>query len=177
MNSLMTLGEPIGKLLKQRRETLAVCESSMAGLLSAALVSVPGASAYFLGSTVVYTLESRRQFLAITDETMKSTRSATEEYALLCAHSIHTSLGGTWALAETGATGPASNPYKDPPGTAWIAVTGPIERTLKISTGHNRREENMWQFAEAALGLLEECLHEQCLLEEGAIERATTGKK
>ncbi len=160
MHSLVTLGSPVGELLKQDKQTLAVCESSIAGLLSAALVSVPGASAYFLGSTVVYTLESRRQFLDMSDNEMKGIRSATEEYALLCARSIHQKLGSTWALAETGATGPASNPYKDPSGTAWFAVTGPIERTLQINTGHNRREENMWQFAEAALGLLEECIRE-----------------
>ncbi|MBQ0721588.1 MAG: CinA family protein [Gammaproteobacteria bacterium] len=160
MNSLVTLGQPVGELLKQNEQTLAVCESSIAGLLSAALVSVPGASAYFLGSTVVYTLESRRQFLNMSDEAMKGVRSATEEYALLCARSIHQTLGGTWALAETGATGPASNPYKDPPGTAWFAVTGPVEKTLQINTGHNRREENMWQFAEAALALLAQCIGE-----------------
>jgi len=160
MKSLVTLGSPVGELLKQREQTLAVCESSIAGLLSAALVSVPGASAYFLGGTVVYTLKSRRQFLDMTDEEMKGIRSATEAYAQLCARSIHKTLGGTWALAETGATGPASNPYKDPPGTAWFAVTGPVEKTRQITTGHNNREENMWQFAEAALGLLEECIRE-----------------
>lgn len=160
MNSLVTLGKPVGELLKQRKQTLAVCESSIAGLLSAALVSVPGASAYFLGGTVVYTLESRRQFLKMSDEAMRGIKSATEDYALLCARSIHKSLGGTWALAETGATGPASNPYKDPPGTAWFAVTGPIERTLQINTGHNDREAKMWQFAAAALALLEECIRE-----------------
>ena len=165
MNSLIALGKPVGELLKQEEQTLAVCESSIAGLLSAALVSVPGASAYFLGGTVVYTLESRRQFLDMSDSDMKGIRSATEEYALLCARSIHKTLGGTWALAETGATGPASNPYKDPPGTAWFAVTGPIERTLQIKTGHNRREDNMWQFAEAALGLLEECIREAARLD------------
>ena len=160
MNSLTTLGNPVGELLKTHQQTLAVCESSIAGLLSAALVAVPGASAYFLGATVVYTLESRRQFLDMSDADMKGIRSATEEYALLCARSIHKTLGATWALAETGATGPASKPYKDPPGTAWFAVTGPVEKTLKITTGHNRREENMWQFSAAALGLLEQCIRE-----------------
>lgn len=160
MNLLSTLGNAVGELLKQSEQTLAVCESSIAGLLSAALVSIPGASSYFLGGTVVYTLESRRRFLGMSDTDMKGIRSATEEYALLCARSIHQQLGGTWALAETGATGPASNPYKDPPGTAWFAVTGPIEKTLQINTGHNYREANMWQFAEAALGFLEQCIHE-----------------
>ncbi|OUS05522.1 hypothetical protein A9Q90_06550 [Gammaproteobacteria bacterium 54_18_T64] len=164
MHSLLTLGKPVGELLKQGNQTLAVCESSIAGLLSAALVSVPGASAYFLGGTVVYTLESRRQFLDMSDSDMKGVRSATEKYALLCARSIHNTLGGTWALAETGATGPAANPYKDPPGTAWFAVTGPIEKTLQIKTGHNKREENMWQFAAAALGLLEEYICEAATL-------------
>ncbi len=165
MNSLIALGKPVAELLQQSEQTLVVCESSIAGLLSAALVSVPGASAYFLGGTVVYTLESRRQFLDMSDDEMQGIRSATEEYALLCARSIHKKLGSTWALAETGATGPASNPYKDPPGTAWFAVTGPVERTLQIKTGHNNREENMWQFAEAALSLLKECIREAAALD------------
>ncbi|OUS12413.1 hypothetical protein A9Q89_05870 [Gammaproteobacteria bacterium 53_120_T64] len=166
MNSLLSLGKPVGELLKHSGQTLTVCEPSTAGLLSAALVSVPGASAYFLGSTVVYSLESRRQFLDMSDSEMQGIRSASEEYALLCARSIHKTLGGIWALAETGATGPTSNPYKDPPGTAWFAVTGSIERTLQIKTGHNNREENMWQFAEAALGLLEQCIRETAAVEK-----------
>ena len=158
MHLLTEIGEAVGDLLKERDETVSVCESSIAGLLSAALVAIPGASRYFLGGTVIYTLESRRQFLGITDEDMNGIRTATEEYALLCARAMHQKMGSTWTLAETGATGPASNPHKDPPGTACFAVIGPIERTLKIATGHNRREDNMWEFAEQALVFLEETI-------------------
>src|SRR5213596_2568333 len=54
MNELTTLAASLGTLLKERKETIAVAESSAGGLISAALLAVPGASAYFLGGSVIY---------------------------------------------------------------------------------------------------------------------------
>lgn len=149
--------------LKRRGETIAVSESSMGGLVSAALVAVPGASDYFLGGATIYTHESRMQLLGMDKSALKGIRPATEEYALLCARTMHQKLASTWALAETGATGPDANPYRDPPGTAWIALVGsteqgPVELTLRIDTGSNSREANMWTFARQALDFLLETL-------------------
>lgn len=161
MNSLTTLASPVATMLIARSQTLAVCESSAGGLISAALVSYPGASAYFLGSTVVYTLLARDQLIDVNGEEMEGIRPASEAYALLCARKIRAKLGSDWALAETGASGPSGNPYGDPPGHACFAVSGPIERTLTITTGNDNRENNMWIYAQQALNLLVECLAEQ----------------
>ncbi len=158
MNRLLNMAEAIGETLKNTGQSIAVCESSAGGLIAAALVAVPGCSAYFLGGSVIYTLAARRALLGISDQSMQGIRASTEDYALLCARTQRKLLNSDWALAETGASGPAGNPYGDPPGHACFAVSGPVECSLTIATGHNRREDNMWEFADAALQLLAQCL-------------------
>jgi nicotinamide-nucleotide amidase len=158
MSELETLAASLGALLKERRETVAIAESSAGGLISAALLAVPGASAYFLGGGVIYTQVARRALLRLPDESLKGMRSSTEAYALLKARTIRELLGATWGLAETGASGPTGNRYGDAAGHACIAVAGAVERTITIETGHSDREQNMWAFAKRALELLETSL-------------------
>jgi nicotinamide-nucleotide amidase len=157
MQSLTRLGSAVGALLKSRKETLAVAESSAGGLINASLVAVPGASAYYLGGVIVYTYAGREQLLGITNEEMQGMRSATEAYARLVARRVREKLGATWALAETGASGPGGNRYGDAPGHACFAVSGPFEAATTLETGRAEREENMWAFARRALELLEAC--------------------
>jgi PncC family amidohydrolase len=160
MHELAPMAAALGALLKTRRETVAVAESSAGGLISAALLAVPGASAYFLGGSVVYTQAARRALLQVPDEAVKGIRSSTEAYAALKARTVRHLLGATWGLAETGATGPAGNRYGDAAGHACIAVAGPAERVITLETGHGDREKNMWAFAAAALELLHAALKE-----------------
>lgn len=155
MSELTTIASALGTLLKERKETVAVAESSAGGLISAALLAVPGASAYFLGGGVIYTQAARRVLLQLPDGSVQGVRASTEAYALLKARAIRELLGTTWGVAETGASGPSGNRYGDPPGHACIAVAGPVERAITLETGHGDRERNMWAFAKAALELLE----------------------
>src|SRR3954465_15356435 len=111
MNELSKLGDAVGGLLKQRNETLAIAESSAGGLINAALVAVPGASAYYLGGCIVYTGSGRKALLGITSQDMSGMRSASEPFARLLAERVRSNLGATWGLAETGAAGPAGNRY------------------------------------------------------------------
>lgn len=154
MTSLLPLAENIAALLRGRRQTVAVAESSAGGLLSAALLSQPGASAYFLGGAVVYTYASRETFLALPTAALAGLRPATEPYALALARTVRERLGATWGLAETGAAGPTGNRYGDPAGHACFAVTGPVERAITLATGRSDRLANMRAFAAAALELL-----------------------
>jgi PncC family amidohydrolase len=158
MNELDTLARSIAALLKERKETVAVAESSAGGLISAALLSVPGASAYFLGGGIIYTQAARRALLRVPDDAVKGIRSSSEPDAALKARTIRELLGSTWGLAETGATGPTGNRYGDSAGHACIAVAGPVERVITLETGHGDREKNMWAFAKRALELLETAL-------------------
>lgn len=158
-NTLTTMASSLGALLKERKETVGVSESSAGGLISAALLAVPGASAYFLGGGVIYTQAARRALLRVPDESVAGIRSSTEAYALLKARTIRQLLGTTWGLSETGATGPTGNRYGDAAGHACIAVIGPsVERAITLETGDADRERNMWAFARAALALLEDAL-------------------
>src|SRR5882762_7929204 len=102
MNELTSLATALGTRLKERKETIAVAESSAGGLISAALLAVPGASAYFLGGGVIYTQAARRGLLRVPDDAVKGIRSSSEPYALLKARTIRELLGATWGLAETG---------------------------------------------------------------------------
>jgi len=158
MKDLTAMGQSVGALLKERKQTIAVAESSAGGLISAVLVAVPGASAFFLGGSVIYTLEARRALLSLKDEAFAGVRASTEEYALRMARAVRQQLGTTWGLSETGATGPTGNRYGDPAGHACIAVAGPVEQVITVETRHSGREANMWTFTAAALELLETSL-------------------
>ena len=155
--NLLMLGSAAGALLKSRGETIAVAESSAGGLINAALVAVPGASAYYIGGSVIYTPKSRAVF-GIAKEEMAGIRSASEPYAKLLAARARHKLGTAWGLAETGASGPTGNRYGDAAGHACIAVSGPVEAAITVETGSEDREANMWEFTRRALALLEDCL-------------------
>jgi PncC family amidohydrolase len=151
MDSLLPLANEIGSRLKARRETIAIAESSTGGLIAAALLSVPGASAYFLGGAVVYTRQARSALVGITDADMAGMRAASEPYAALLARTIRERHGAAWGLSETGATGPTGNRYGDPAGHTCIGLSGPLERALTLRTGSADREANMRAFATRAL--------------------------
>ncbi len=158
MQSLMPLVERIAPLLIERRETIAVAESSTGGLISAALLSMPGASAYFVGGAVVYTKASRFALLGIEDADMKGFRPSTETYALLCAKRVRERHSTVWGLGETGASGPTGNRYGDAAGHSCMAVAGPRELATTLETGSADRRENMDAFAHRALSLLLEAI-------------------
>jgi PncC family amidohydrolase len=154
MQELVAIAENIAAKLIERRQTIAVAESSTGGLISAALLAVPGASAYFLGSAVVYTRDARRILMDIPDEAMKGIRSASEPYATLLASQIRRRFSTDWGLSETGATGPTGNRYGDAAGHSCMAVTGLTQSVTTLETGSADRLENMHVFASTALNLL-----------------------
>ena len=160
MPDLNSMAASVGALLKETQQSIAVTESSCGGLISASLVAVPGASAYYVGGAVVYARTSQRGLLQVPDEAMTDIRASSEPYALLNARTVRESLGTIWALSETGASGPTGNRYGDSAGHACIAVAGPVERAITVETGDSDREANMWVFARAALDLLEQCVKE-----------------
>jgi len=160
MYDLGTMAQSVAAKLKERGETVAVTESSGGGLISAALLSIPGASTYFMGGGVIYTHQARRGLLAVPEEAMTGLRSSSELYARLLATRMHEILDTTWTVSETGASGPSGNRYGDKPGHTCIAVAGPVERTMTLETGDDDRVANMWVFAQTALDFFEQCVDE-----------------
>src|SRR6478672_6341913 len=151
MQALLPIVEKIAARLIERRETIAIAESSTGGLIAAALLAMPGASAYFVGGAVVYTRTARAALLGIQDADMPGLRPATEPYSLLVARRVRERLGATWGLGETGATGPSGNRYGDPAGHTCLAITGPIDRAVTLQTGSAERLANMDAFTRRAL--------------------------
>ena len=158
MLDLLPHAEKLAAFLKERRETIAVAESSTGGLIAAALLAVPGASAYFLGGAVVYTRQARQALLEIPDEALAGMRPATEPYARLLARTARRRFSATWAIAETGAAGPTGNRYGDSAGHSCLAVAGRGERAVTLETGSSDRLANMRAFAAAALDLLSQSM-------------------
>ena len=154
MQSLIPIAEKLGALLKERKQTVSVAESSTGGLISAALLSVPGASAYFIGGGVVYTLKSRRVILDLPDAAFAGIKSITEPMAVIMARGALDRFATTWSVSEIGASGPTGSRYGDPAGHTCIAVAGPVERSLTVRTGVSDRVANMRAFSAAALNLL-----------------------
>jgi len=144
--------------LIERHETIAVAESSTGGLIAAALLAVPGASAYFVGGAVVYTKVARAALLGIGDADMTGLRPSTEAYSLMLARRVRERHDATWGIGETGATGPTGNRYGDAAGHTCIAIAGPVERAVTLETGGADRRENMEAFAHRTLSLLLEAI-------------------
>lgn len=159
MERLFPLAEDVGAKLLARSETVAMSESSSGGLISAALLAIPGASRFYRGAGIIYTPQAFRGLMGLGRDDMTGMRSATEPYALLMAHTIRGKLNATWGLCETGASGPSGNGYGDDAGHVCVGVVGEcIEQANTVETGLSDRAENMYLFAEAALALLKEQL-------------------
>ena len=157
MRDLAQMGAKAGELLKARGERVAVAESSAGGLISAALLAVPGASTYFASGAIVYTARALKTLLDVSREDIacQGMRSSSEPYALFLANRMRERHRVEWALAETGAAGPTGNSYGDPPGHTCLAVvSGSVLQARTLRTGSADRSDNMWAFAEAALALL-----------------------
>ena len=154
MQDLLPLAEKLGARLKARGDTIAIAESSTGGLISAALLSVAGASAYFRGGSVIYTQYARAGFLDIAD-LPDGMRASSEPYASLLATTVRSRLGASWGLSETGATGPTGNRYGDAAGHTCIGLEGPgFSRAVTLETGSTDRVANMRAFAKHAMELL-----------------------
>lgn len=159
METLLPLAEKAAALLRVKKHRIAIAESSTGGLISSALLALPGASDYFLGGAVVYTVKSRLVFLGLGETDLAGMRPSTEAYALLAAKRTRERFAADWALGETGAAGPTGNRYGDAAGHSCIAIAGDsIERAITIETRQSDRIANMRAFAAAALTLLAEAL-------------------
>lgn len=158
MRELLPHAEKVAALLRERGETIAVAESSAGGLITASLLAVPGASAYCLGGTVIYTKSAWRALRDFNDDLLGGIRSATEQHALIRARLIRERFSADWGIGETGATGPTGNRYGDAPGHACLGVAGRVERAATLETGSSDRVANMYAFAKAALTLLAESI-------------------
>lgn len=159
------LAQQIAELLRKREETVAVAEGSAGGLISAALLGVPGASAYFLGGCNIYTMQAHKAFIEGTIERPEGMRGASEPFAKYLSRAVALRTGATWGIGEAGAAGPP-NRYGDPSGHVWFSIAGPHAPgddytefvTRHLLTGVTDRVTNMALFTAGALRLFLEVL-------------------
>lgn len=154
------LTNEIAGMLTERGETVAVAEATSGGLVSAALLSVPGASRYYSGGGVVYTLKSRTALAGVPAEEYANYRGTTEELLASLAEAMRQRLGSTWVIAESGMAGPTGGRSGAPPGRTVIGVGGPIARTAVFETGIDDRATNMVEFTTLALRYLRDAIKE-----------------
>jgi nicotinamide-nucleotide amidase len=158
MRELLVISERVAALLQQRQETVAVAESAAGGLITAALLAVPGASAYCRGGIVIYTRQAWEAVRDFEEGLLEGYRSATEQNALIRARIARDRFQASWGIGETGAAGPTGNRYGDPAGHACLAVSGRRDISITLRTGNSDRLANMHAFGAAALQLLEDSL-------------------
>ncbi|MET3494661.1 CinA family protein [Variovorax boronicumulans] len=161
LEPLSVLAARVGATLRERRQTVAVAESSAGGLVSAALLAIPGASAFFLGGAVVYSRRAGKALLGLTREDIGDMRGETEPYARFIAARIRDSHRATWGICESGAAGPSGSPYGDAPGHVCVAVAGAVTASRTLETGDTDRPANMDVFARQLLALFDETLRTQ----------------
>jgi nicotinamide-nucleotide amidase len=156
--NLQSMAQGAAAQLKDRKETISVAESSAGGIISAGLLSVPGASAYYAGGTVIYTKESRKIFLELPMDELKGLKPLTEEMAMVFARAVRDTMGSDWGIAELGVAGPGGTPYSKEVGISVMALAGPKEASETVITGHDDREKNMFEFSAKAFQLIERTL-------------------
>lgn len=153
-----SLAQEIATLLTNRGEKVAVAEATAGGLISAALLWVAGASKYYAGGGVVYTLASRTALAGVPAKRYADYRGTTPEMMAELAEAMRTRLDVTWCIAESGLAGPTGGRFGANPGKTTLSVAGPVTRTEVIETGVADREANMVDFATRALRYLRDAI-------------------
>ncbi len=120
--------------LTGRGQTIGTAESLTGGLLCAALVDIPGASAVVRGAVVAYAREVKTDVLGVAGSIVDQHGTVSAETARAMAERARAVLGADWAIATTGVAGP--DPAEgQAPGTAYVAVAGPervVDRRLVL---------------------------------------------
>jgi PncC family amidohydrolase len=138
--------------LTQRGETVCTVESLTGGLLCALLTDVSGASAVVRGGVVAYTMDAKRDVVAVDPAVLREHGAVSAEAAVALADRILAIFGSTWAVSTTGVAGPATQEGK-PVGTVFVGLSGPHSEVLELRLEGDRYSIRQ-QTCEAAMELL-----------------------
>lgn len=149
-----TLEQIVGRLLKEKKQTLSLAESCSGGLIAHMITSVPGSSFYFFGGVVSYSNESKTNQLGVKKETLENHGAVSEETIIEMAIGAKQKFNTDWAVATSGIAGPDGGSAEKPVGTVWIAVAGPDGVKAKKFQFGGDRERNISVTAITALNML-----------------------
>ncbi|KAJ9659013.1 hypothetical protein H2201_007535 [Coniosporium apollinis] len=151
----------VATLLKERKESISVAETAAGGIISAALLSTPGASGFYKGGLTLYTLESRIAFAGWTQESITNYKGPTPDIVAGLADNVRKTLNSTYTVAESGTAGPTGGQTRNrTPGYVALAVSsegGTVTREVETGLGGDR-EANMVRFAVEALTLVRDVI-------------------
>ena len=148
-----TLEATIGRLLKASGKTLSVAESCTGGEISHLITSVPGSSAYYLGSVTSYAVSVKERVLGVPAETVERFGVVSGEVAAAMAEGVRRVTGSDYGVSTTGLAGPDGDAF-NPVGTVWIGVSGPRGTKTVKRLFKNDRKRNIERFAASALDFL-----------------------
>lgn len=150
-----TLATVVGKLLSDRRETVAAAESCTAGGLGAMFTEVPGSSRYFLGGVMSYSNESKVTLLGVRAETLEKFGAVSAETACEMAQGARDRLGSDWGLSITGIAGPGGGTAEKPIGLVYVGLAGPDGRVESQQFRFGSQRERDWIRAVSACTALD----------------------
>jgi len=151
-----TLADAVGKLLIERRATVATAESCTGGLIAGRLTDVPGSSAYFIQALVTYSNEAKQRLLGIPAELIDAHGAVSEPVARAMAEHCRRLAGTDYALSATGIAGPTGGTATKPVGLVYVGLASAAEVVVReLRLGENlSRAEIRDRTSKAALNLL-----------------------
>ncbi len=152
----------IGKLLLKTGKTVSAAESCTGGKISELITSVPGCSAYYLGSVTSYAIPVKEKVLGVPEETIETFGVVSSEVAAAMAEGVRRLTGSDFSVATTGIAGPGGGSPTQPVGLVWVGVASAKGTKTASFTYKNDRRHNIERFASAALHLLWETINNEC---------------
>lgn len=154
--------ERVHKLLTERTQTLATAESCTGGTIAARFTALPGASAYYKGSVVVYWNQTKKLLLGISRDTIARYGVVSEQVVRKMAESVRQTADTYYGIATTGIAGPTGGTPEFPVGSVWIAVSSPERTVSRLVHIDGSRKKVIRKAGTAVIALLEEELLKEC---------------
>jgi nicotinamide-nucleotide amidase len=149
-----TLENCIGRILAENGKTLATAESCTGGTISAMITSVPGSSAYFLGSVTSYANSIKTGVLGVPEEIIAEHGAVSSECVAAMAEGVRKLTGSDYSVATSGIAGPGGGSEEKPVGLVWIGVSSAKGTETFRAVFKSNRKRNIERFASTALNYL-----------------------
>ena len=148
-----TLEETLGGIFKAHGLTVSAAESCTGGEIAHLFTSVPGSSAYFLGSVTSYAIPVKEKVLGVPGNIIEENGVVSSEVAAAMAEGVRRLTGSDYSVATTGLAGPSGDEH-NPVGTVWVGVAGPHGTKTARFQFKNDRKRNIERFSASALDFL-----------------------
>jgi len=148
----------IGKLLKEKQQTLSTAESCTGGYIAHRITSVSGSSDYFIGSVISYSNRIKTDELGVNENDLKNKGAVSKEVVEQMATGIQKKFKTDYAIAVSGVAGPDGGSEEKPVGTVFISIAYPGGVSSKKYLFENDRMRNIQRTNLTALNMLRKVL-------------------